>query len=266
MTQTLGDLLTAARAAWPNVNLADADASAFIVARVDPRDPSAAAHIGDLFIACACSRGDNTAIRALEARYFGDLRRALARMNLDDDTISEVEQLLRQQLFVGENGAVPRIAEYAGRGDLGGWLRVTAVRQAWKLGRKVRREVPFEVAETPVTTRSADPELGYMERAYRDSFALSFREALASLDPKERLLLKQHMIDGLTIDDLGALHNVHRATAARWIARAREVLLDRTRERFAVKAGIDKRECDSVLRLVQSRLDVTFRTLGGTGT
>jgi hypothetical protein len=48
-------------------------------------------------------------------------------------------------LLVGSDGEPPRIGEYAGRGALQGWLRISAVRVALRLSRK--RVVDGQVAE-----------------------------------------------------------------------------------------------------------------------
>lgn len=218
----------------------------------------------ELALAEACARGDDAAIRDLEARYFPPVERALAKMGLAQHDVEETMQVLRNQLFVAADKQ-PKIAEFSGRGDLGGWLRVTATRLAWKLKKKHGREIPVEdVAPLKVELGVTGGELAWMKASYRESFAASFREALAELDAKTKLLLKQHLLDGLTIDDLANLHDVHRATAARWIVKAKDDLLTSARARFAERAGLSKKDTDSVLRMVQSKLDVTLRALAKT--
>jgi RNA polymerase sigma-70 factor (ECF subfamily) len=106
-----------------------------------------------------------------------------------------------------------------------------------------------------------DPELSYMKALYGDAFRAAFRLAAGSLDPRDRNLLRQHFVEGMTIDELGTVYGVHRATTARWIQGAREKLLAATRKEFAHRAQVSPRECESVLRLVQSRFDVTLRRL-----
>jgi RNA polymerase sigma-70 factor, ECF subfamily len=175
-----------------------------------------------------------------------------------------VLQALRGQLLVGVGGALPRISEYAGHGDLRGWLRVSVVRSALKVLRR-NNAGAFEDVDAVLEARSSDddPELSYMKSLYRDAFRAAFRAAFDELAAREKNMLRQHFADGLTIDDLGRLYNVHRATAARWLQKARESLLAGTRREFTQRAGITARECESVLRLVQSRFDVTLRSLLG---
>jgi RNA polymerase sigma-70 factor (ECF subfamily) len=186
-------------------------------------------------------------------------------MGLSADRIGEVKQGLRRVLFVGDPEAqtAPRITEYRGTGDLRAWLRVTAMRAALKLLRKENRETPTDDALLEARAHEDDPELAYMKAAYRAAFKTAFQEALESLLPRERTLLKQQIVDGLGIDELGALYQVHRATAARWVQSAREKLLTRTRRTFMLNARISSDECESIMRMVRSQLDVSLhRRLG----
>lgn len=103
-----------------------------------------------------------------------------------------------------------------------------------------------------------DPELAYMKATYRAAFKSAFQEALESLQSRERTLRKQQIVDGLGIDELGALYEVHRATAARWVAAAREKLLLRTWRAFIARVRITSDECESIMRMVRSQLDVSL--------
>jgi RNA polymerase sigma-70 factor, ECF subfamily len=57
------------------------------------------------------------------------------------------------------------------------------------------------------------------------------------------------------------LHDVHRSTAARWIAEAREAIVDDTKSLLQARLGSTPSEIQSILTLVKSRLDVSFRRL-----
>ena len=100
-----------------------------------------------------------------------------------------------------------------------------------------------------------------MKAFYRDAFRASFRAAALTLEPRDRRVLHQHTVEGLTVDQLGEAHGVHRATAARWVQTAREKLVATVRREFARRVNVSPRELASVLRLVESRLDVTMRRL-----
>ena len=252
-----------AEAAWPDVHVDRERFASFLDARIEEADLEHA-KVEDLWAACACAGGDVRAIRAVERRYFPDVDASLGKMGLAADRAGEVKQGLRKLVFVGDVGSdgapvPPRIAEYRGSGDLRAWLRVTAMRGALKLLRKHGRETSAsDDALLEARSSADDPELAYMKAAYRASFRAAFQEALESLHPKERTLLKQQIVDGLGIDELGGLYQVHRATAARWVASAREKLLTRTRRTFMMNARITSDECESIMRLVRSQLDVSL--------
>ena len=262
----LEDAIVRGRAAWKDVDVADERFADFLGGRV-PAGELEAARAADLWAACACGTGDGRAIGAVETRYFPDVDAALGKMGLSADRISEVKQGLRKLLFVGDPdaGTTPRITEYRGTGDLRAWLRVTAMRAALKLLRKENRETPTDDALLEARAHEDDPELAYMKAAYRASFKTAFQEALESLHARERTLLKQQIVDGLGIDELGALYQVHRATAARWVQSAREKLLTRTRRTFMLNARISSDECESIMRMVRSQLDVSLHRRLGAG-
>lgn len=256
----LGGLLDTARAAWPGVALDEERFLAWLAARVpegpEPEQKLAALAVADLYVACACANGDQQAIAALEARYFRELDHALGRLQAGASLIDDAKQRVRQQLFVGDP---PGIAGYSGSGQLRRWLRVVAVRALHRLRTQGRNEVVVDddfIAALPAG--DADPELQHLKRHYREAFREAFAAAMRMLSVEARLLLRQHFLDGLNIDELAALHRVHRATAARWLAQARETIAAQTRKLLLarLKGGAD---FDSILRLVQSQLDLSIR-------
>lgn len=264
LEEALAAAVARGRSAWKDVSVDHERFATFLGGRVDAADLETA-RTADLWAACACGTGDGKAIAEVEARYFPDVDAALGKMGLTADRTGEVKQGLRRVLFVGDPdvGTAPRITEYRGTGDLRAWLRVTAMRAALKLLRKENRETPTDDALLEARAQQDDPELAYMKAAYRASFKLAFQEALDSLLPRERTLLKQQIVDGLGIDELAPLYQVHRATAARWVQGAREKLLTRTRRTFMLNARISSDECESIMRMVRSQLDMSLhRRLG----
>lgn len=266
LEDAIASAVARARSAWKAVSVPDERFATFLGGRIAAADLETA-RVADLWAACACGTGDGKAIAEVEARYFPDVDAALGKMGLSADRIGEVKQGLRKVLFVGDPdvGTAPRITEYRGTGDLRAWLRVTAMRAALKLLRKEGRETPTDDALLEARAQQDDPELAYMKAAYRAAFKVAFQEALESLLPRERTLLKQQVVDGLGIDELAPLYQVHRATAARWVQSAREKLLVRTRRTFMLNARISSDECESIMRLVRSQLDMSLHRRLGSG-
>src|SRR5262249_11414254 len=158
-------------------------------------------------------------------------------------------QALRFELLVG-NGA-PKIADYAGRGELAAWLRISATRRALKIIRKTEREETLDeilLEQWPAAT--PDPRHKHMRSQYTAELNHRIGESFAALEVRQRNLLRQHILDELTIDDLAGLYRVHRATCARWLAQARAELSRGTRKRLARALGVASEELDSVLRFL----------------
>jgi RNA polymerase sigma-70 factor (ECF subfamily) len=226
--------------------------------RVDAELALAQLHADDLYLACACALADPAAIAALEAHCLDGLDAALARFHLGADGVAEVKQQIRRNLLVGDERP-PEINDFVGRGDLRGWVRVMAVRLALKSVRRMRKDNAADEGLLAALQAPGDPELEYLKKLYRDELKLAVNEAILALPARERTLLRQQYIDDLTIDEIGSIYRVHRATAARWVARARESLLKRVRSLLMKRLMVGPAELDSVLRLINSRLDMSIR-------
>jgi len=175
----------------------------------------------------------------------------LARMKPDGSFLDDVRQSLREKLFVSDGC---KITEYSGRGPLGGWVRVLAVRTAIDLRRRRGERLPDLQAETP---SAVDPELGYLAERYRGEVEQAFRHALAALDGEQRTLLRMHFVDAVTLDELARLRNVHRATIARHLVAARKAVLDEIRRHLRERLAVSSDEFVSLIRLVRSRLQIS---------
>ena len=107
----------------------------------------------------------------------------------------------------------------------------------------------------------SDLQLGYLRETYRPDVDAAIRAALESLSVDERALLRYSVVDGWSIDRIAELYGVHRSTAARKVASARDELGTAIRKELAARLAIPPAEVDSVVRLVQSRVDVSLSRL-----
>lgn len=262
----LDELIASARLTWPTVDLAPEHYLAHLARHLPDGVPIETAlgqmHTADLYLARACALGDSNAVLAFEQHCLHGLEHTLSRYRASSDLVAEVKQRVRERALVG-GLRPPRIDDFSGRGDLRSWVRVMAAREAIGLLRRTRRETPIEgdtLLQGLVT--SGDPELENAKAHYVEQFKQAFSAALRSLPARDLTLLRQQVIDGLTIDQLGALYHVHRATAARSLERARRALLTATRARLAATLQVRTGELDSILRLIRSRIEVTLRWLG----
>jgi RNA polymerase sigma-70 factor (ECF subfamily) len=95
---------------------------------------------------------------------------------------------------------------------------------------------------------------------YRAAFQAAFKEAIKDLSPRERTLLRQRFAFGLSAEEIGTIYRVSRMTAHRWLERARTRLLAGTRKRLKQRLAVDGTEFESIMRLIQSRLDVSIHS------
>ncbi|MFT3713139.1 MAG: sigma-70 family RNA polymerase sigma factor [Archangium sp.] len=206
-----------------------------------------------LALVFACVQGKTPAIRHLEDRYFPKVRGALKKMNaggLEDELID----WLRFELFAREQG--PLLSTYSGKGDLTAFLRAIAVHEALKRLKKQKREVDADaVEELPMP----QVELAAMKGAYGKEFTRALDESFRSLEVTERNLLRQYFLDGLSIDALAKLYDIHRATAARRVTAAKEKLTDRVKARLIEQLNLGESSVQEVITL--SNLDESLSTL-----
>lgn len=227
----------------------------------DPSDLPAAA----LWLALGCARGDAEALRAFEASTFPGARAALRRMRLSPDTIAEVLQTLRERLLVAKHDKAPRLLAAAAHGNLPAQIRLAAVRVAVDLRRRDRRIEPGDAPLVRAMAPDEDPELAALKDQQRSVVKAAIEQSLASLTPKERNLLRMSFVHRLSIDEIGRSYQVHRATVARWLTAIRARLNQESRRLLRERQSIGDAEVDSLLRIVESRLEISVLRLLGSG-
>jgi RNA polymerase sigma-70 factor (ECF subfamily) len=214
----------------------------------------------DLALAHACASGDARSIAQFYERH-ADLMMRIVRRVAGDSRADDVMQAISAKLFVAGPHGPPRIERYTGRGNLGAWVRVVATREALTAIKNAWREQPVDMDQIAAEIAAeGDPELLLIKQTYAREFARAFGEALAALSPRQRNVLRYSAIEGLSIDEIGALYGVHRATAARWLERAREDLHDDTRARLTERLALDPSGLSSLLRFIRSAVDISLGT------
>jgi RNA polymerase sigma-70 factor (ECF subfamily) len=220
----------------------------------------------DLYLAYACSTGNAKAIRILEKDFLRGVPSAVRRLRLPKSSIDEVTQLVRHKLLLGDGGA-PKIADYAGRGPLESWVRVVAVRTALSLLRKRDGDHDAgngaDAALLNIAAPGHDPELGLVHARYAGEFRSALQSAFQTLSAQDRTILRLHFVDGLNIDQIGAIYRVHRATVARWIARSRQKLLEETKAALKAVLRLSSVEFESLMGAVRSQLHLSLSGLLG---
>jgi RNA polymerase sigma-70 factor (ECF subfamily) len=251
-------LVAAGAAEHPGV--AEAPGLRALIARRATDASDIDARAGDLYLAAACIDGDSAALAILDARLPAIVRPALAKLGVPVSDDDEILQRTRVALLAPDETGARGLAGYSGRGELRAYLRAVAVRIALK---RMQRETapgaddPGELM-TLLPDANDTAELQLLKQRYRADLRAAFASAFAALSPRERTLLRQHYIDGLTVDMLAPLHQVHRSTCARWIETARTKILREVRRHLRAALGLDDRELDRAVELVQSQLDLSL--------
>ncbi|HTE51503.1 MAG TPA: hypothetical protein VK698_11705 [Kofleriaceae bacterium] len=252
------------RAAWPALTVGDEAFAAHLTGlHADPPEGGwERLHAGDLYLACACAEGDPAALAAFDHEVWPAIDAALARARLTPDRRQDLMQDLRVLLFVSQGNGPAKIAQYRGQAELRLWLRAVALRDAYRIARKARRELALDdAALAAVAVIDRDPGLAHLKHSCRVELKSAFESALAALPRADRLLLRQYHLDRLTVDELAALHKIHRATAARRVAKIRSDLTDAILAQFGRRLHVADSELDSLIRLVRSQIDISFDRL-----
>ena len=242
----LSNLVDEAHARWPTFAV-DEDAFA---AHLLAHDVSV--HANDLYLAFAVSRHDAAALAAFEQTYIARVGTYIVRVTVDRDIVDEVKQRLREKLLTG---TPMRIVEYAGKGALGGWVRIAAVRTALNLLRE-RTATTDDAGDeaSPVL----DPELAFVQSRSHQLFRDAFASVLAALGTEERSMLRLHHVEGLTMDQLSRMYQTPRSTIARRIEQVRRDVLAATEQHLRDAHRLSPSEVASVIRGARSQIQLTL--------
>lgn len=242
----------AAASVWPP-HWVDEPAFVAHVVAVGATDRARAA---DLYLALACARGVREALGAFEQRHFADVARIASRRRVPVAT-DEAHQLVRDHLFVGTAARPPRVAQYDGRGSLEGWFRTATLRLLLNAAARAPRDRPTEdEALEALTTATRDPELAFLKDRYAAAVNEALREAWGALEGRDRRLLSARLAERKGVGQIAAAHGVHRVTVQKWLAAAKEALSRGLRRAVSARLGLGPTEVESVLRWLQSRIDL----------
>ena len=259
----LSDLHAKGAAAWPAIKVAPERFASELVRRLGT-DVTPAVLAGlhhDVYLAIAGADGDPAAVAASDELCGREVELAASRLRATPTQADDVRSELRRLLFTSDEGRTASMIAFTGRGDLRGFARVIAARTLAKRMRLDRREVELEDEMIDVLTPAIDPEVAFLREQYRADVDVVFRAAITTLPDRSRAVLRYHLLDGWSIDEIGALYHVHRATAARWVTSAREELGAQIRTALSERLAIPESQVDSIVALVTSRIEISLDRL-----
>ncbi len=252
LEEILRKRLAGARERWPAIRLEDGPFLRHLARlTIDTMAAFEALEVEELFLACACARGDRAALAEVERGILAKVPRWFARM--EGVSVDDLQQELRQKLFVGPPAL---ILDYEGRAPLERWIRVAANRRALDQQR-AHKSPDSEPLEQLFA--NPDPEVDFAKLHDRTALRDLLHEALGGLAAGERNLLRLHYLEHMTLEKLAVMEGVHVATVKRRLAAARSCVLEEVRRGLRERHGVSPRELDSMLRFVRSRLDLSLR-------
>ncbi|HYQ43533.1 MAG TPA: sigma factor-like helix-turn-helix DNA-binding protein [Polyangiaceae bacterium] len=208
----------------------------------------------ELYLVCACLEGDQLAALVLERQYVIPTARVLARLG-ERDFIDEASQLLRERVLMPPER---RLEKYAAKGPLLAWLGRVACRIGLDLRR--RRKQTFEELTPEHLVQEPSEEISDLPR-YRQIVDAAVRRAVDQLADRDRALLRLRYLGELDIDQLGDLYGVHRATAARWLAHAKDRMRDGIQQEACPALGMSPNELYRLFVQTQDQLELNLDTL-----
>jgi len=127
---------------------------------------------------------------------------------------------------------------FHGRSSLATWLRAVLAQRLVDRARAGARTAPLPDEEPAAPAQHApDPDRG----RYLPLIHAAFGDALARLDPRDRLRLRYYYAQGLTLAQTGRLLREHEASVSRHLSAARKAIR-RDVERRLVEARLDPDE------------------------
>jgi len=216
-------------------------------------------HVDDLRLAWLCLEGDDTALDSVAKLV---LRVPVGKRDaISADTIAEARQQHLERLLLGDD---PKLRQYDGRGPLANWIQVGLARSCIHLHKRASLEVPLVEELLALPASGDDADLALFKEKFRTTYKESFEAAVARLDAPARAVLRQHLVLTMSIDTIARIHGVHRSSAARWLASAKETLSSYLRDELVKRCNMHGQELDRTVLLVESRLDISvhriFRT------
>jgi RNA polymerase sigma-70 factor, ECF subfamily len=256
-----------ARAQFPEFEVSEAELRAFLGrhSTADETDHAPGGGGGnpltvlaDMYLACACARGDTRAIAVFQRRYTDLVEGVRLRFRSRAPSRDELWSELSHRLFVRTPEKGPKIEEYAGRSELGAWVRVVVSRLVLN---RLQAEKPEDALEERMldglVVTDASPELALGRAEHKALLRKAFAEAARELPPRERRILRLAFGEGFTIDDIGGVYNVHRSTAARWIKEAVATLGARVSKIVRAELRLTSAQYESWARALGSSMDVS---------
>lgn len=228
---------------------------------------------GELCLAIACEKGDESAWRAFDSEYRHTMQGAARSLTKDEAEAEDLIQFVFGELYgvrLDGDRRLSKLAHYSGRGSLGGWLRAV-IYQAF-IDRKRQTSRFEQVEEVAEFDRLANEAAAHVngrlsapitqpddieDTRLRQATEEAMTQAFAEIEARDRLLLNYYYFDDLTLREIGLMMSVHEATISRWLAKAQREVKRKTEEILQRSYGLRRTEVAECLQIAaRTELDV----------
>lgn len=263
--EALEALTDAAEAAWPTFRVDRSAFQAHLLSCIEGETDNAVAavsriHAKDLYLAWACSQRISSALEEFTERYLSHLDSFLRRYRDSSVRPEDVRRELEDGLLFGRRDSPPRIGQYTGRGPLERFVRTAARNAAVTLIREQRHAAAsddFEVLASQLAAPPAGSET-FVAARYEAVVRDALRTALDALDRRQRMIIRLHLVAGVTLTQIGRMLRVNQSTVSRALAAAVAVIHGEIRKKLQELEGMNESEMQSVIRDVRHRIDLSL--------
>lgn len=252
------------KTAWPEIALERTEFIDFVRRQsIEANTPVEILH--DLFLACACGRGEPNALQSFRERYFRVVAAAVRSFDPSTEFADEIYQRLSESLFVSGPGAQAKIQRYKGQGPLAGFVRTAARRIAMRAAAAAAR-FQGEEALVQMFSQASELDATLLKLQCREAINRALSIALRQLPRRERLILRMNLVEKVSTTRIAAMYKVSQPTVSRWIQRSARAIHDTVKELVCDELDIDTRELESLLSLVRSQIEITISQGSAIGT
>ncbi len=259
-TEMLAKAIDAARTRWPGVPFEAEALARFLASKGLSADARSPERLEELALTQACSVNLPNAIGCLEASFGRAIREAITRASASGD-VDEMAQRVRLRLFTQTPARGAKIAEFTGEGALTAWLRTVATRVALTAVSATADTDQLEAHLEKLVLELPSPE----DRVARDQARAMLKrvlsQAVRALGPRERTLVKLSGVDGLTMEQIGVVYGVHKATVSRWLGSIRADLLRATQQVMREQLKLSSSEAFELVGAAGSQLELSISRL-----
>jgi RNA polymerase sigma-70 factor (ECF subfamily) len=234
----------------------------------------------DLCLIVACEKGDASAWEDLVKNFDATVKSAARKISSNTEDAEDLAGSIWAELYGlkhDEDGKLKtKLSYYSGRGSLGGWLRAITNQLAIDEFRKQSKFVQIEEnrefenlanessernENSQVVSHAENPEEILTENRTAKDVSEALQQAVAGLEPEDKLIMKLYYFDDLKLKDIGNTLGFHEATASRKLVRVQTEIRKSVEKILRAGHGWSEAEVKRYLSETASKLGVNLETM-----